>query len=96
MRVVIPKVIPKSVVEWKAGFVAFHVFLTLSTGMVRRLFHNRIILAGRRLTMEISTIGIDLGKTTFHAIGLNARGEIVLRKKSLLHRNDEQTRTSMF
>jgi len=31
--------------------------------------------------MEISTIGIDLNKTTFHAIGLNARGEIVLRRK---------------
>ncbi len=31
--------------------------------------------------MEISTIGIDLSKTSFHAIGLNARGEIVLRRK---------------
>ena len=31
--------------------------------------------------MEISTIGIDLSKTTFHLIGLSARGEIVLRKK---------------
>ena len=31
--------------------------------------------------MEISTLGIDLSKTTFHGIGLNARGEIVLRKK---------------
>jgi transposase len=31
--------------------------------------------------MEISTLGIDLSKTTFHVIGLNARGEIVLRKK---------------
>src|SRR5271170_5500992 len=61
--------------------MAFHAFHTLSTGMVRRLFHSRIILAGRRLTMEISTLGIDLSKTTFHVIGLNARGEIVLRKK---------------
>jgi hypothetical protein len=49
--------------------------------MVRRLFNNRIILAGRRLTMEITTLGIYLSKTTFHVIGLNARGEIVLRKK---------------
>ena len=65
---------------WKAGFMAFHAFHTLSTGMVRRLFYNRIILADRRLTMEISTLGIDLSKTTFHVIGLNARGEIVLRK----------------
>ena len=31
--------------------------------------------------MEISTIGIDLSKTSFHVIGLNARGEIVLRRK---------------
>ena len=31
--------------------------------------------------MEISTLGIDLSKTTFHVIGLNARGEIVLRKE---------------
>jgi transposase len=31
--------------------------------------------------MEISTIGIDLSKTTFHLIGLSPRGEIVLRKK---------------
>ena len=31
--------------------------------------------------MEISTIGIDLSKTSFHIIGLNARGEIVLRRK---------------
>ena len=66
---------------WEAGIMAFHPFHTLSTGMVRRLFHGRIILAGRRLTMEISTLGIDLSKTTFHVIGLNARGEIVLRKK---------------
>ena len=39
--------------------------------------------------MEISTIGIDLSKTSFHIIGLNARGEIVLRRKcsrrQLLH-----------
>jgi transposase len=49
--------------------------------MVRRLFYGRIILACRRLTMEITTLGIDLSKTTFHVIGLNARGEIVLRKK---------------
>jgi transposase len=29
----------------------------------------------------ISTIGIDLGKTTFHLIGLDKRGAIVLRQK---------------
>lgn len=31
--------------------------------------------------MEISTLGIDLSKTSFHVIGLNGRGEIALRKK---------------
>ena len=31
--------------------------------------------------MEIHTLGIDLGKTIFHLIGLNTAGEVVLRKK---------------
>jgi transposase len=31
--------------------------------------------------MEIATLGIDLSKTTFHVIGLNARGESVVRRK---------------
>jgi transposase len=31
--------------------------------------------------MEIHTIGIDLGKTVFHLVGLNSRGEAVVRKK---------------
>jgi len=31
--------------------------------------------------MEIHTIGIDLGKTVFHLVGLNACGEVVVRKK---------------
>ena len=39
--------------------------------------------------MEIHTIGIDLGKTVFHLVGLNTRGEVVVRKKfsrkQLLH-----------
>jgi transposase len=39
--------------------------------------------------MELQTIGIDLGKTVFDLIGLNPRGEIVVRKKfspkQLLH-----------
>ena len=29
----------------------------------------------------IATIGIDLGKNTFHLIGMDARGKIVLRRK---------------
>jgi transposase len=31
--------------------------------------------------MEIRTIGIDLGKTIFHLVGVNARGAVVVRKK---------------
>src|SRR5437764_9995041 len=30
--------------------------------------------------MDIHTIGIDLGKTVFHLVGLNVRGEVVVRK----------------
>src|ERR1700758_937369 len=35
----------------------------------------------RRRPMELHTIGIDLGKTVFHLVGLNGRGEVVVRKK---------------
>ena len=39
--------------------------------------------------MELHTIGIDLGKTVFHLVSLNLRGEVVVRKKfsrkQLLH-----------
>src|SRR5438270_5694446 len=39
--------------------------------------------------MELHTVGIDLGKTVFHLVGLNERGEVVVRKKfsrkQLLH-----------
>jgi transposase len=31
--------------------------------------------------MEIHTIGIDLGKTVFHLVGLDSRGEVVVREK---------------
>jgi transposase len=31
--------------------------------------------------MEPHTIGIDLGKTVFNLVGLNLRGEVVVRKK---------------
>jgi transposase len=31
--------------------------------------------------MEIRTIGIDLGKTVFHLVGVNVRGDVVVRKK---------------
>src|ERR1700750_3351063 len=35
----------------------------------------------RRCSMEMRPIGIDLGKTVFHLVGVNARGEVVVRKK---------------
>jgi transposase len=39
--------------------------------------------------MELHTIGIDLGKTVFHLVGLNLRGEVAVHKKfsrkQLLH-----------
>jgi transposase len=39
--------------------------------------------------MELHAIGIDLGKTVFHLVGLNARGELAMRKRfsrsQLLH-----------
>lgn len=31
--------------------------------------------------MDMATVGIDLGKTVFHLVGLNAAGETVVRKK---------------
>ena len=31
--------------------------------------------------MELFTLGIDLGKTTFHLVGMNQGGEVVLRKR---------------
>jgi len=29
--------------------------------------------------MELDTIGVDLGKTVFHLVGLNAAGEVLVR-----------------
>src|SRR5437588_1391784 len=52
--------------------------------MVRRLYQaSRFRIRGerRRHPMELHTIGIDLGKTVFHLVGLNLRGEVVVRKK---------------
>ena len=31
--------------------------------------------------MNLHTIGIDLGKTVFHLVGLSQTGEVVVRKK---------------
>src|ERR1700749_4582867 len=40
--------------------------------------------------MEIRTIGIDLGKTVFHLVGVNARGDLVV------HRKDSRTQLLRF
>src|ERR1019366_1465220 len=63
-----------------------------TNGMVRRLFPASswgIRGERRRHPMELHAIGIDLGKTVFHLVGLNVRGEVVVHKKfsrkQLLH-----------
>jgi len=35
-----------------------------------------------RRPMDLHTIGIDLGKTVFHLVGLNLHGEVVVRRSS--------------
>jgi transposase len=35
----------------------------------------------RKATKQVTTIGIDIGKNTFHLIGLDAEGKIALRRK---------------
>ncbi len=35
----------------------------------------------RKATDQMTTIGIDIGKNSFHLIGLDGAGEIVLRRK---------------
>jgi hypothetical protein len=74
---------------WKAneaGFPPFSHILEISLGFPLLEWSAACtirtpILAGRRFHHGISTIGIDLSKTTFHMVGLGPRGEIVLRKK---------------
>src|SRR3984893_12659874 len=54
------------------------------SAMVRRLYPDSswdIRGKRRRHPMELHTIGIDLGKTVLHLVGLNLRGEVVVRKK---------------
>jgi hypothetical protein len=35
----------------------------------------------RIIDMQIHSVGIDLGKTTFHLVGLGAVGKVLVRKK---------------
>src|ERR1700745_1937372 len=64
-----------------AGLLAIRTFQRETTGMVRRLGPSGCRGEHRRCSMEIRTIGIDLGKTVFHLVGVNVRGEVVVRKK---------------
>jgi hypothetical protein len=54
--------------------------------MVRRLNFTivwRILWAGSRriIDMQIRSVGIDLGKTTFHLVALADNGKVLLKKK---------------
>jgi hypothetical protein len=42
-----------------------------------------LLLAGSRriIDMQIRSVGIDPGKTTFHVVALSAAGKVLLRKK---------------
>ncbi len=42
----------------------------------------------RKATDQVTTIGIDIGKNSFHLIGLDGAGNIVLRRK--LSRSGDQ------
>jgi hypothetical protein len=53
--------------------------------MVCRLISVEVmVLAGSRriIDMQIRSVGIDPGKTTFHLVALSAVGKVLLRKKS--------------
>jgi hypothetical protein len=39
--------------------------------------------------MQIHSVGIDLGKTTFHLVALSAAGKVLLRKKFTQNRSPE-------
>jgi hypothetical protein len=40
-----------------------------------------IIGAQEEQLMDIRTIGMDLGKTSFHVVGFDGRGSVVLRRR---------------
>src|ERR1700730_6040570 len=59
------------------------------TEMVRRLNFTvvwRILWAGSRriIDMQIRSVGIDLGKTTFHLVALGDNCKVLLKKKFTL------------
>src|SRR6202166_2368683 len=50
-------------------------------GMVRRRSLEVVDCGARRHLMKIHALGIDLGKTVFHLVGLDASGQVVVRKR---------------
>src|ERR1700681_115597 len=49
--------------------------------MVRRRTLEVVECGARRHLMKIYAVGIDLGKTVFHLVGLDASGQVVVRKR---------------
>src|SRR5215469_2037237 len=56
--------------------------------MVRRLIHlptqvdcNGSFLTRRIIAMQVNSVGIDLGKTTFHLVVLGEASKVLVRKK---------------
>jgi hypothetical protein len=47
----------------------------------RRVEYNSAVQTRRIIVMHIASIGIDLGKTTFHLVALGERNKSLLRKK---------------
>ena len=50
-------------------------------GMVRRITLEDVECGARRHLMKIHALGIDLGKTVFHLVGLDTSGQVVVRKR---------------
>jgi hypothetical protein len=50
-------------------------------GMVRRRTLAGIVCGARGHLMKIYALGIDLGKTVFHLVGLDSSGQVVVRKR---------------
>jgi activator of 2-hydroxyglutaryl-CoA dehydratase len=49
-------------------------------GMVKRPLHEEHAMS-QNLNSAVAVIGIDIGKNSFHVVGLDDRGAIVLRQK---------------
>src|SRR5260370_8868801 len=49
--------------------------------MVRRRSLEVVECGARRHLMKIHALGIDLGKTVFHLVGLDSTGRVVIRKR---------------